>query len=176
LNYKKDSKEAAEILDNLPELIINILNKYGYARTRDYYYNGIRALFNRVHLENNVIKLLQSKSDIKDVKQVSHDIDRKENYDLISSIGKIDVKSHLYGNKNFTLPKKEVKGADWYCFVDMDLSDVTKFKEKFSQAKLYIVNANKIIDNENIKGISKSTTDYILFTVNNIKEIADYII
>ena len=31
LNYKEDSKEAKEILNNLPELVVNLLNKYKYA-------------------------------------------------------------------------------------------------------------------------------------------------
>ena len=37
LNYKADSKEAKEILSNLPDKIIEILKKYKYADTPEKY-------------------------------------------------------------------------------------------------------------------------------------------
>lgn len=65
LNYKEDSKEAKEILNNLPELVVNLLNKYEYASTPQKYYAGIRALFNRIKIENYVGKKLNASKDYK---------------------------------------------------------------------------------------------------------------
>ena len=176
LNYKKESKEAQDIIDNLPKFIIDILKKYGYAHTKEYYYNGIRALFSRIHIENEVINKLNASKEINNVKQVSHDIDRKQKYDFTSSIGNIDVKIHLYGNRNFSISKNDFsKNVDWYCFVDMDLSDVNDFKNKFKNATLYLVNVKDYMDKENIKGFDQPES-YKLIKINDVKQMAKYII
>ena len=158
LNYKPDSKEAKEILDNLPDKIIEILKKYKYAVSPGKYYTGIRSMFSRVKLENHVARKLNSSVDISNVKQVSHDIDRKENYDLTSSIGTIDVKCHFFGNKNFVFNKHENNGVEWFCFVDMDLSDVTNFNNKWRTSKLYLVNVKKMFDISQTTSAQKSRT------------------
>ena len=180
LNYKPDSKEAKEILDNLPDKIIEILKKYKYAVKPGEYYNGIRSLYTRTKLENYVAKKLNSSADVSNVKQVPHDIDRKENYDLTSSIGTIDVKCHFFGDKNFTFKKHENKGVEWFCFVDMDLSDVTNFKNKWGFSKLYLVNVKKMIDTANTYAIGQSFLqdkgDHFIVLMKNVKELADYVI
>ena len=180
LNYKSDSKEAKEILDNLPDKIIEILKKYKYAVTPGKYYTGIRSMFSRVKLENHVARKLNSSADISNVKQVNHDIDRKENYDLTSSIGTIDVKCHFFGNRNFVFNKHENAGVEWFCFVDMDLSDVTDFKNRWGRSKLYLVNVKKMFDKVNTYAIGKSFLqdkgDHFLILMKNVKELADYVI
>ena len=180
LNYKADSKEAKEILDNLPDKIIEILKKYKYAVTPEKYYTGIRSMFSRTKLENYVARKLNSSSDISNVKQVSHDIDRKENYDLTSSIGTIDVKCHFFGNKNFVFNKHENNGVEWFCFVDMDLSDVNDFKNKWGRSKLYLVNVKKMFNKVNTYAIGQSFLqdkgDHYLILMKDVKELADYVI
>ena len=180
LNYKSDSKEAKEILDNLPDKIIEILKKYKYAVTPGKYYTGIRSMFSRTKLENYVIRKLNNSADISNVKQVSHDIDRKKNYDLTSSIGTIDVKCHFFGNRNFIFNKHENAGVEWFCFVDMDLSDVTDFKNNWGYSKLYLVNVKKMFDNVNTYAIGQSFLqdkgDHYLILMKDIKELADYVI
>ena len=181
LNYKPDSKEAKEILDNLPDKIIEILKKYKYAVAPKKYYTGIRSLYIRTKLENYVAKKLNSSgTDISNVKQVPHDIDRKDNYDLTSSIGTIDVKCHFFGNKNFTFNKHEHKGVEWFCFVDMDLSDVTNFKNKWGVSKLYLVNVKKMFDTANTYAVGQSFLqdkgDYFIVLMKDVKELADYVI
>ena len=180
LNYKPDSKEAKEILDNLPDKIIEILKKYKYAETSGKYYDGIRSLYTRTKLENYVAKKLNSSTYVSNVKQVPHDIDRKENYGLTSSIGTIDVKYHFFGDKNFTFKKHENKGVEWFCFVDMDLSDVTNFKNKWGYSKLYLVNVKKMIDTANTYAIGQSFLqdkgDHFIVLMKDVKEFADYVI
>lgn len=180
LNYKPDSKEAKEILDNLPDKIIEILKKYKYAETPGKYYNGICSLYTRTKLENYVAKKLNSSAYVSNVKQVPHDIDEKENYDLTSSIGTIDVKYHFFGDKNFTFKKHENKGVEWFCFVDMDLSDVTNFKNKWGYSKLYLVNVKKLIDTANTYAIGQSFLqdegDHFIVLMKDVKELADYVI
>jgi len=180
LNYKEDSKEAKEILNNLPDKIIEVLKKYKYATTPQKYYTGIRALFSRVKLENYVARKLNNSKNVSNVKQVSHEVDRNENYDFTSSIGTIDVKYHFYNNKNFIINKHENKGVEWLCFVDMDLSDVTNFKNKWGTSKLYLVNVKKMFDKSNTYAIGQSFLqdkgDYFLILMKDVKELADYVI
>jgi len=180
LNYKKDSKEADKIINNLPDVIIDVLKKYKYASTKENYYTGIKALYNRIKIENYVIKKLNSSKDISNVKQVSHDIDRNDKYDLTSSIGNIDIKTHFYGNKNFTITKSEKTKAEWYCFVDMDLSDITKFNDNFNNAKLYLVNRKDFINNINTQAIGHTEIEdkdnYHLIKLETIKKYAKYVI
>lgn len=180
LNYKKDSKEAKEKITKLPKLVIDILNNYGYAKNPEKYYAGLRSLYNRIKVENYVIKKLNDSKDISNVKQVSHDIDRHDNYDLTSSIGNIDVKTHFYGNKNFTITKSEKTKAKWYCFVDMDLSDIGKFNEEFKKAKLYLVNRKEFISNINTQAIGHTELEdkenYHLIKLDTVKKYAKYII
>lgn len=180
LNYKKDSKEAKEKITKLPKLVIDILNNYGYAKNPEKYYTGLRSLYNRIKVENYVIKKLNDSKDISNVKQVSHDIDRNDNYDLTSSIGNIDVKTHCYGNKNFTITKSEKTKAEWYCFVDIDLSNITKFNDNFNNAKLYLVNRKDFINNINTQAIGHTEIEdkdnYHLIKLETIKKYAKYII
>ena len=180
LNYKKDSKEADEIINNLPDVIIDVLKKYKYASTKENYYTGIRELYNRIKVENYVIKKLNSSKDISNVKQVSHDIDRNDNYDLTSSIGNIDVKTRFDGNKNFTITKNEKTKADWWCFVDIDLSNITNFNDNFNNTKLYLVNRKDFINNINTQAIGHTEIEdkdnYHLIKLKTIKKYAKYII
>ena len=181
LNYKEDSKEAKEILNSLPELVINLLKKYEYASTPQKYYIGIRSLFNRIKIENYVGKKLNASKDINNVKQVSHNIDRNDKYDFTSSIGNIDVKVHFFNNKNFTLKKSEQKNkADWYCFADIDLSDITKTTDNFNNAKLYLINKKEFADSINTQAIGHTELDdkgdYYLISLETIKKYAKYIL
>lgn len=173
LNYKPNSKEAKEILDNLPDKIIEILKKYKYAVTPGKYYTGIRSMFSRIKIENYVIRKLNSSADISSVKQVSHTIDRTKNYDLTSSIGTIDVKCHFFRNKNFAFHKNDNNtNVTWLCFVDMDLSDVIDFNNNWSYAKLYLVNVNKMFDKLDLQ----DNEDYYLISIDDVKKLADYVI
>lgn len=181
LNYEENSKEAKEILNNLPKLVVNLLNKYEYAFTQQKYYRGIRALFSRIKIENHVGKKLNASKDINNIKQVSHYIDRNDKYDFTSSIGNIDVKTHFFNNKNFTIKKSEQENkADWYCFVDIDLSDITKVTDKFNDAKLYLVNKKELFNNINNQVIDHTEFDdrgnYYLIYLETVKKYAKYII
>ena len=181
LNYKEDSKEAKEILNNLPELVINLLNKYKYATTPKKYYTGIRALFNRIKIENYVGKKLNASKDINKVKQVSHYIDRNDKYDFTSSIGNIDLKVHFFNNKNFTITKSEQKNkADWFCFANIDLSDVTKTTDNFNNAKLYLDNKKEFVNSINTQAIGHTELDdkgdYYSISLKTVEKYAKYII
>ena len=181
LNYEEDSQEAQDILSNLPELVINLLNKYKYASTPQSYYDGIKELFNRIKVENYVAKKLSSSKDIKNVKQVSHSINRKDKYDFTSSIGNIDVKVRFSNDKNFILTKEDNKNkADWYCFVDADLTNVSNIADNLNNAKLYLVNKKEFVDTINTQAIGHTEltdngNDHLI-SLDTVKKYATYVI
>lgn len=180
LNYKADSKEAKEILNNLSDKIIEVLKKYKYATTSGKYYDGICSLFCRTKLENYVARKLNNSKDVSNVKQVSHEINKNEKYNFTSSIGTICTKYYFYDDKNFIINKHENKGVEWLCFVDMDLSDVTNFKNKWGTSKLYLVNVKKMFDKSNTYAIGHSFLqdkgDHFEILMKDVKELADYVI
>ena len=79
-----------------------------------------------------------------------------------------------------SLEKHENKGVEWFCFVDMDLSDVTNFKNKWSFSKLYLVDVKKMIDTANTYAIGQSFLqdkgDHFIVLMKDVKELADYVI